>query len=69
MPVGEPTESAAIGAEEIRVPIYGETVVTKRPVVKEELRISKDVHTDVETVTEDVRKEHLEVDTDQPIHH
>jgi uncharacterized protein (TIGR02271 family) len=63
VPVDKPTYAASIGAEEIQVPLYAEeTVVTKQPVVKEQVRISKAAHTDTDTVTADVRKEHLEVD-------
>ena len=59
----EPTESAAIGEEVIRVPVYEEeTVVTKQPVVKEEIRVSKEAHGDVEHVAENVRKENVDVD-------
>jgi len=39
-----------------------EIVVEKRPVVKEELRIRKDVVEDEEIVEEDVRKEEVEID-------
>jgi uncharacterized protein (TIGR02271 family) len=64
VPVDEPTESAALGEEVIRVPVYEEeTVVTKRPVVKEEIRVTKEAHRDVEHVAENVRKEKVDVDT------
>jgi uncharacterized protein (TIGR02271 family) len=63
VPVDEPTESAAIGEEVIRVPVYEEeTVVTKQPVVKEEIRVTKEAHGDVEHVAENVRKENVDVD-------
>ena len=63
VPVGEPTDAAGIGGDEVRVQVYEEeTVITKRPVVKEEVRIRKTGHTDVDTVTEDVRKEHVQID-------
>jgi uncharacterized protein (TIGR02271 family) len=39
-----------------------EVVVGKRPVVKEEVRIRKDVVEDTETVEEDVRREEIEVE-------
>ena len=52
-----------IGDEEISVPVTEEEVVVeKRPVVKEELRIRKDVVEDEEVVEEYVRKEEVEVD-------
>ncbi len=52
-----------IGEDEIRVPVVEEEIVVeKRPVVKEELRIRKDVVEDEEIVEEDVRKEEVEID-------
>jgi uncharacterized protein (TIGR02271 family) len=51
-----------IGEEEIIVPVIEEeVVVSKRPVVKEEIRIRKDVVEDTEVVEEDVRREEIEV--------
>jgi uncharacterized protein (TIGR02271 family) len=45
------------------VPVVEEEVVTdKRAVVKEELKIRKDVVEDEEVVEEDVRKEEVDVD-------
>jgi len=63
---GERSASAPeIGEEEIVVPIVEEEVVVeKRPVVKEEIRIRKQVVEDVEVVEEDVRKEEVEIDDD-----
>src|SRR5919202_558330 len=59
---GEATE-AEIGEEEVVVPVSEEEVVVgKRPVVKEELRVRKDVVEDTETVEEDVRREEIDVD-------
>jgi uncharacterized protein (TIGR02271 family) len=37
-------------------------VVEKRPVVKEEVRIRKEVVEDTEVVEEDVRREEIEID-------
>ena len=55
--------SAEIGEDEIVVPIIEEEVVVeKRPVVKEEIRIRKEVVEDTEVVEEDVRREEIEVD-------
>jgi uncharacterized protein (TIGR02271 family) len=52
-----------IGEEEVRIPIVEEEVVVeKRPVIKEEIRIRKDVVQDEEVVEEDVRKEEVEID-------
>lgn len=52
-----------IGEDEIVVPIVEEEVVVeKRQVVKEELRIRKEVVEEAEVVEEDVRREEIEVD-------
>ena len=54
-----------IGDDEVRIPVSEEEVIVdKRPVVKEELRIRKDVVEDEEVVEEDVRKEEVEVEDD-----
>jgi uncharacterized protein (TIGR02271 family) len=45
-----------------------EVVVEKRPVVKEEVRIRKDVVEDTEVVEADVRREEVEVDDQTPQH-
>ena len=59
---GEATE-AEIGEDEVSVPVTEEEVVVeKRPVVKEEVRIRKDVVSDTEVVEEDVRREEIDVD-------
>ena len=59
---GEATE-AQIGEDEVVVPVTEEEVVVeKRPVVKEEVRIRKDVVEDTEVVEEDVRREEVEVE-------
>jgi uncharacterized protein (TIGR02271 family) len=57
------TATPQIGEEEIVVPVVEEEVVVeKRPVVKEEIRIRKQVVEDVEVVEEDVRKEEVEIE-------
>ena len=59
---GEATE-AEIGEDEVVVPVTEEEVVVgKRPVIKEEVRVRKDVVQDTETVEEDVRREEIEVE-------
>src|ERR671913_242629 len=59
---GEATE-AEIGEDEVVVPVTEEEVVVgKRPVVKEEVRVRKDVIEDTEVVEEDVRREEIEVE-------
>jgi uncharacterized protein (TIGR02271 family) len=60
-------EGEAAGSEiredEIVVPIIEEEVIVeKRPVVREELRIRKEVVEETEVVEEDVRREEIEVD-------
>jgi uncharacterized protein (TIGR02271 family) len=63
-PVNEAVRGAApFGDEEIRVPLREEEVhVEKRPVVKEELVISKDRVTDTQNVQADVKKERFDID-------
>src|ERR687894_560992 len=64
VPVNDREASEAeIGEDEVTMPVTEEEVVTeKRPVVKEELRIRKDVVQDEEVVEEDVRKEEVDVE-------
>ncbi|CAA9500020.1 MAG: hypothetical protein AVDCRST_MAG12-2595 [uncultured Rubrobacteraceae bacterium] len=62
VPVSEATTGAEIGEEEVVVPVTEtEVVVSKRPVVKEEIRIHKDVVEETEVVEEDVRREEIDV--------
>ena len=52
-----------IGEDEIVVPVTeDEVIVHKRPVLKEEVRIRKDVVEEKEVVEEDVRREEVEVE-------
>jgi uncharacterized protein (TIGR02271 family) len=52
-----------IGEDEFVVPfLEEEIVVEKRPVVKEEIRVRKEVVEDEEVVERDVRKEEIEID-------
>jgi uncharacterized protein (TIGR02271 family) len=54
-----------ISEEEHEVTLHTEEpVVDKRAVPKERVRLDKDVHTDEETISEDVRKERIEADGD-----
>ena len=56
---------AEIGEEEFRIPVAEEEIVVdKRPKVKEEIRIRKEVVEDEEVVEADLRKEEVEVDDD-----
>src|ERR687898_218582 len=60
---GREASEAEIGADEVVMPVTEEEIVVeKRPVVKEELRIRKDVVEDEEIVEEDVRKEEVHID-------
>ena len=60
--MGEASE-AEIGEDEVSVPVTEEeVVVSKRPVVKEEVRVRKDVVSDTEVVEEDVRREEIEIE-------
>jgi stress response protein YsnF len=52
-----------ISEEEHEVTLHTEEpVVEKRTVHKERVRLDKEVHTDEETVSEEVRKEHIEAE-------
>ncbi|MBV9452913.1 MAG: DUF2382 domain-containing protein [Rubrobacter sp.] len=60
---GRQASEAEIGEEEVQMPVTEEEVVVeKQPVVKEEIRVSKDVVQDEEVVEEDVRREEVDVD-------
>ncbi len=64
VPVSEGTATEAqIGEDEVSIPVTEEEVVVeKRPVVKEEIRVRKDVVEDTEVVEEDVRREEIDVE-------
>src|ERR687889_756412 len=60
---GREASEAEIGEDEVVMPVTEEEVVVeKRPVVKEEIRVRKDVVEDEEVVEEDVRKEEVDVE-------
>jgi uncharacterized protein (TIGR02271 family) len=60
---GRKAPKAEIGEDEFSVPIIEEEIVVeKRPVVKEEIRLRKDVVEDEEVVERDVRKEEIDID-------
>jgi uncharacterized protein (TIGR02271 family) len=68
VPLSGEASEAQIGEDEVNVPVTEEeVVVSKRPVVKEEVRIRKDVVEDTQIVEEDVRREEIEVE-DQTTH-
>ena len=65
VPVEGEASGAEIGADEVVVPVTEEEIVVhKRPVLKEEVRIRKDVVEETEVVEEDVRREEVEVEDD-----
>ena len=58
------TEGPAISDEEHEMVLYEEEVVTeKRVVPKERIRLAKDTVTDEQQVSDQVRKEQIDVDT------
>jgi uncharacterized protein (TIGR02271 family) len=65
VPVEGEASEAEIGEDEVVVPVTEEEIVVhKRPVIKEEVRIRKDVVEDTQVVEEDVRREEVEVEDD-----
>ncbi len=64
-PIDQPASGAEIGEEEIEVPVHAEeAVVQKETVAKERIGLEKDVETDRETVSEEVRKERVDIEGD-----
>src|SRR5215212_7500478 len=60
---GREASEAEIGEDEVYMPVTEEEVVVeKRPEVKEEIRVRKDVSQEEEVVEEDVRREEVEID-------
>jgi uncharacterized protein (TIGR02271 family) len=63
VPVEGEASETQIGDEEVVVPVTEEEVIVhKRPVLKEEVRIRKDVVEETEVVEEEVRREEVEVE-------
>jgi uncharacterized protein (TIGR02271 family) len=63
VPVNEEGTGAEIGDDEVVLPVIeDEGVVDEQPVVKEEIRVRKDVVEDEELVEKDVQKEEVDVD-------
>jgi uncharacterized protein (TIGR02271 family) len=66
VPVEGESTKAEIGEDEVVVPVTEEEVIVhKRPMLKEEVRIRKDVVEDTEVVEEDVRREEVEDETER----
>ena len=63
VPLSGEASEAEIGEDEVVVPVTEEEIVVeKHPVVKEEVRIKKDVVEDTEVVEEDVRREEIDIE-------
>jgi uncharacterized protein (TIGR02271 family) len=64
-PVNQPVSGAEIGEEQVDVELREERpVVAKQAVAKERVGLETDVETETETVSDDVRKERVEVEGD-----
>ena len=64
-PVDQPVSDAEIGEQDVEVPLREEeAVVQKQAVAKERVGLEKDVETDRETVSDELRKERVEVEGD-----
>ena len=62
-PVDQPISDAEIGEEVIEVPLHAEQpVVQKQTVAKERVSLDTDVEVETQTVTDELRKERVEVD-------
>lgn len=62
-PIDQPVSGAEIGEQEVEVPLHGEeAVVQKQTVAKERVSVDKDVETEHQQVSDDVRKERVDVD-------
>ena len=65
-PVGRPVGNVELGEQEIEVPLHEERpVVEKQTVAKERIGVEKDVETERETVSEELRKERVEVEEER----
>ncbi len=65
-PMDEVVSGGEIGEEEIEVPLHREeAVVQKEVVAKERITLEKEIETETETVSDDVRKERVEVNEDR----
>ncbi len=65
-PIDRPVGDIELGEQEIEVPLHEERpVVEKQTVAKERISVEKDVETEQETVTDELRKERIEVDEDR----
>jgi len=64
-PINRPADSGEIGEQEVEMPLtMEEPVVSKETVAKEEVSLRKDTQTTQQQVSENVRKEQVEVEGD-----
>ena len=64
-PIDQPVSGAEIGEQDVEVPLSREeAVVQKETVAKERIGLEKDVTTERETVSDELRKERVEVEGD-----
>jgi uncharacterized protein (TIGR02271 family) len=64
-PINEPVSGAEIGDQEVEVPLSAEqATVQKQTVAKERIGVEKDVETETQTISDDVRRERVEIDGD-----
>ena len=62
-PIDQPVSGAELGEQEVEVPLrQEEPVVEKETIAKERIGLEKDVTVDRETVTDEVRKERVDVE-------
>ncbi len=62
-PIDQPASGAELSEEEVEVPLSAEeAVVQKQTVAKERVSVDKDVTTQPETISEEVRRERVEVE-------
>jgi len=63
--IDQPVSDAELGDEEIEVPLRAEEpVVAKQTVAKERVSVDRDIEVEQRRVTDEVRKERVEVETD-----
>ena len=68
-PIEQPVSGAEIGEDEVEVELRGEeAMVQKQAVAKERVALEKDVETERQTISDEVRKERVEVEGDDVSH-
>lgn len=64
-PIDQPVSDAEIGEQEVEVPLTAEqATVEKQAVAKERIGVEKEVETETQTVSDELRKERVEADGD-----